>query len=106
MRPFPLATLAAALLGLHSIIRLPYPLAFCWFMLLAALAWSGFRSTSKPLTLRGFAAFLGFLALSAIMGGYYADEKGVGGTVLPELVVGGAGSLLLIFEIWRGPARR
>ena len=75
-------------------------------MLLAALAGSGFRPTSNPLTLRGFAAFLGFLALSAILGGYYADEKGVGGTILPELIVGGVGAFALILKVWKGSAQR
>ncbi|MBB5235155.1 hypothetical protein [Deinococcus budaensis] len=58
------------------------------------------------MTLRGFAAFLGFLALSAILGGSYADEKGVGGTILPELIVGGVGACALILEVWKGSAQR
>jgi len=111
MRPFVLATLAAALLSLYSIVRLPSALAICFFIAFAAFALLGFRQTSKVLepkvlNLTSYAAFLGFLALSAIMGGYYADVKGVGGTILPELWVWGIGTFLLIFEAWRHSTRQ
>ena len=90
-----LATVAAALLGARHITGLPYPLSVGCFVLFAVLAVLGHV---RKLNLLGYAAFFGFIILSAIMEGYRADVTSTGGTVRPELTVGIIGTVLIIAE--------
>ena len=85
----------AALLSAYNIVRLPYTVGICFFIVFAAFAYIGYV---RKLNLLNYAAFFGFIILSAIMSGYYADVKGVGGTIMPELILGGIGMVIIILE--------
>ena len=96
MKLFPLTTLVAAFPSIHQIVRLPYAGSICFFVAFVVLTYLGHVTKLK---LIGYFSFSGSLVLSAIMGGHYTDLKGVGGTIIPEVVVGSIGTLLIIFEI-------
>lgn len=98
-----LATLCAALFSLYYIIQLPYIVSILLFSVFALLAYIGY---SRNLKLAGYAAFFGFLILFAIMSGYYADVKGVGGNIMPAAILGSIGTLLIIFEELKPPTRQ
>lgn len=103
MRLFFLVTFFAALLSAYYIIQLPYLISICLFAALVILAYYGYARKSS---LASRSAFFGFLALSAIMGGYRADVQGMAGTILPEFIVGGIGIILILFEELKPSARR
>lgn len=101
MKPVTLSIVAAGILSLYQIARLPSSIALSVFIALVFFTYIGHSRKSKLL---GYSSFFGFLALSAVMGGYYADVKGVGGTLLPEFVVGSVGVLFILLEVLNPPA--
>lgn len=102
MKSIVVATCVAAFLGVRYMIQLPYSAAICFFIVLAVFA---YLSYIRRLRVGSYIAFFGFLVLSAILGGYHADLSGTSGTILPELIVGSIGILLILFAELR-PLRR
>ncbi|GHG03689.1 hypothetical protein GCM10017783_15350 [Deinococcus piscis] len=90
-----ISALLPAATALFSLVKLPFPLAWGLFGVFALLALAGWqRQSSRLLT----AAWLGFLGLSAVMGGYVADELNRSGSLTVEgfSLVLGLGLLLTL----------
>ncbi|MDO4263754.1 MAG: hypothetical protein Q4C67_06115 [Deinococcus sp.] len=89
------AALLPACAALLSLMQLPFPLACGLFAAFALLALAGWQRRSMRLLA---AAWAGFLGLSAVIGGYVADELSRGGSLTLEgvsLVMGLAPLLTL-----------
>lgn len=98
MKLLPLLFLTVISLNIYYVIKLPYLITILFFASLITLAYIAYKREFKFVL---YLSFFGLIVVSGIMGGYYADVQGIGGTIAPQAILGGVGAFAIIQELSR-----